>query len=830
MKSSIKFVKTLPHLNEFFIDKTELTIYTNINSPYTYKFLEEITLFKKNEITFNLLVNFLSKTQYQRVEAVSQINEFTIKGDSIVIWPTGYFNPLKLEFFGEDLEKIYSLDINLNKKIEDVDFLCLSSFSLEDKTEVQSVKLYIPKNLDLKNLNLVKIIFSASLLISSSQDFNIISTDFVYAPIYYSRFDILQKEIESFKRNNYNIFINTNKLDYLPMELVEYTHSQRILESKPSKFTIEFLNNVKVVNPAGGFISKDNKLVFLTDRELFGSIFLEKRDENNIDQTNIERLLKQFEGNIEVGDYIVHQDYGVGIYSGLTREEVDQSFLEYLELTYYNNDKLLVPLHQINKITKYIGFSQIPPKLTKLGKGLWESTVKKLKVTTKLLAKELVEHYALREIAKADAIKNSDSLEYLEFCNKFPFNLTLDQKRAVNEIVSDLEKPKPMNRLLIGDVGFGKTEVFIRAAFKIVENGMQVAVLSPTTILTAQHYALFKERFKDSKFKIAYLSRFNSSKQNREIIDKLNEGKIDVVIGTHRLLSSDIKFKKLGLLVIDEEQRFGVKQKEKVKKINYGTHVLNVSATPIPRTLSMALSSIQDISIISEPPKDRKPIHTEIIKDDWNKIVNAISLEVNRGGQVYFVHNQINTIQSIKAKLESMLPGIRFIIGHGQMSGVELDRVMTDFFNKKFDCLIATTIIENGLDLPNVNTMIINDAHKFGLSQLYQLRGRVGRSTKDAFCYLAYSGKSVKDQVLEQNILDPKLKKEMYRKYIERLKAIVENQDLGAGFRVASKDLEIRGSGNLLGEEQSGFIATTGYAMYIQLLAQEIDRIKKMGA
>ena len=280
------------------------------------------------------------------------------------------------------------------------------------------------------------------------------------------------------------------------------------------------------------------------------------------------------------------------------------------------------------------------------------------------------------------------------------------------------------------------------------------------------------------------------------------------------------------MLIVDEEQRFGVKQKEKIKKLNYGVHVLSVSATPIPRTLSMALSSIQEISIISQPPKDRKPVYTEIIKDNWNKAVQAIAKEIERGGQIYFVHNEVNTIQSIKQRLEESLPGVKFIVGHGQMSPAELDRVMTDFFDKKYDCLIATTIIENGLDLPNVNTMIINKADHFGLSQLYQLRGRVGRSTREAYCYLMYSGKTLESQLNEQNISDEKLKKAMYRKYVERLQAIVDNQELGAGFRVASRDLEIRGSGSLLGEQQSGFISTIGYAMYIEMLATEVERLR----
>lgn len=827
MKSPVTFVKTLPHLNSFFIDKEYLTIHTNINSPYTLNFLEDLQVIEKSEINFKKIVDVISKMFIDRVDVISQKNEFSIKGDVISIWPVGFEHPIKMEFFGDEIEKMYFYDENYSRKIDDTDFIVLSNFMLEDKSERGSIKIELSKESSRKQYK--RIIFSNSLLVDKSDEYEIIKTDFIYPNLYYSRFDILEKEIETYISNKYSIFVSTKNIDQISNSLIEYTHLHNLDTIKDSKsiFVKNLLQNRNVTNLPAGFISKELKLVYLTDRELLGSLFLSRPERTKDDSNNIKRLLRQFEGNIEIGDFVVHQDYGIGIYSGLSQEDVDGSTMEYLLLTYASNDQLYVPIHQVDKITKFIGPDNVPPKLTRLGKGNWETAKEKVKKTTQILAKELVEHYALREIAKGTPIKKEDSKDYNKFVDEFKFKETEDQQRAINEIINDLEKPIPMNRLLVGDVGFGKTEVFMRGAFKIVENGGQVAVLAPTTILTSQHASVFKDRFKSFSYRVAYLSRFNTPKENQKIIDDINLGKIDIVIGTHRLLSSDVKFKNLQMLIVDEEQRFGVKQKEKIKKLNYGVHVLGVSATPIPRTLSMALSSIQEISIISQPPKDRKPILTEIIKDNWNKATQAIAKEIDRGGQVYFVHNEVSTIQSIKQRLETLLPGIRFIVGHGQMGASELDRVMTSFFDRQSDCLIATTIIENGLDLPNVNTIIINKADHFGLSQLYQLRGRVGRSTREAYCYLMYSGKTLETQLDEQNISDEKLKKAMYRKYVERLQAIVDNQELGSGFRVASRDLEIRGAGSLLGEQQSGFISSIGYAMYIEMLATEVERLRQ---
>ena len=433
-------------------------------------------------------------------------------------------------------------------------------------------------------------------------------------------------------------------------------------------------------------------------------------------------------------------------------------------------------------------------------------------------------------MAKAQTIPQASSQAFQKFLHEFPYHETADQLRTEKDIYKDLAGDKPMNRLIVGDVGFGKTEMAMRAAYLVAEAGMQVAVLCPTTVLAAQHLKVFTDRFKTTSFKVASMSRFSKA-DNKSIAEGIKAGKTDIVIGTHRLLSTDIEFKKLGLIVIDEEQKFGVKQKEKLKQLEYGAHILTLSATPIPRTLSMALSSIQEVSIIQTPPEGRKQVKTFVAKHDKQKIVNAIAAEVNRDGQVYYLHNRVSTILSVYRQLQLLLPGVRFIYGHGQLEPEILEKTIGDFYNGKYDVLICSTIIENGIDMPNVNTIIIEQAQNFGLGQLYQLRGRVGRGERQAYAYLFYEGEDPgKKEAVGEGELDEKLlkQKRQHQKYKERLKAILELQELGSGFRLASRDLEIRGAGNLLGREQHGNIRYIGYGLYMQLLAGEIERLKSL--
>jgi transcription-repair coupling factor (superfamily II helicase) len=767
------------------------------------KFWQLGTLYDLKQITYSKLLAKLAG--FTRVEKPTQPGEFSIRGDIVSLWPIGYDKPLKLEFFGEQLEQSYTYDELYGRKLREIHKLFLSDYQISEVIDREQITI----SHDITASDTQIIIFTQSLPIHLPENIVVDETDYTFPQLFFNRQDLLIKEVERLIAAKWQVQIYSHHSDQLPNQLKDYL----AVDEKVFGFNIAAIKKL----PAG-FESQRKHQLLLTDREIYGTIHLSQIGEES---SKTLRILKQFEQDIEVGDYIVHEDYGIGIYRGLTQETSSEGLTQdYLLVEYGKGDQLFIPISQVNKLTKFVNDTTFAPVLTRLGKKEWDTMKRKVKKSVGILARELVAHYAQRQVAKAEVIEATDSKAYEEFIAKFPYELTGDQHRSTNEILSDIGQEKPMNRLLIGDVGFGKTEVFLRAAFKACEQGKQVAILCPTTILTAQHYAVALERFKDTKFKIVSLSRFNTPKRNAEIVDDINRGEIDIIIGTHRLLSNDVKFKDLGLLVVDEEQKFGVGQKEKIKKINYGVHVLSVTATPIPRTLSMALSSIHDISIISTAPTNRRQVTTSLVKNDWNQVQSAIITEVERGGQVYFLHNEVKTIQSIVARLGKMLPGVSITYGHGQMPGSKLDHVMTEFYTKKHQVLVATTIIENGLDMPNVNTIIVNKAHKFGLSQLYQLRGRVGRSHLQGYCYLFYEGKD-----LGENTLDEKGEK-ITPTYMQRLETILNSTDLGSGFKIASKDLEIRGAGNLLGKEQSGHINTIGYTLYMRMLSAEIEKLQ----
>jgi transcription-repair coupling factor (superfamily II helicase) len=512
--------------------------------------------------------------------------------------------------------------------------------------------------------------------------------------------------------------------------------------------------------------------------------------------------------DLKVGDYIVHVDHGVGRFHGLQRIPFGPTEREVMQIEYSGGGKLLMPMENLNLIQKYSGGADSQPKLDKLGGTAWARTKDSVKKAMRDMADELLKLYATRQMVQGHAF-SKDSPWQFEFEDAFEFEETEDQESAIDDVKSDMESRKPMDRLLCGDVGYGKTEVAMRAAFKAVMDGKQVVVLAPTTILAYQHYRTFLRRFASFPVTIELMSRYYGAKEQKAILAKLETGEIDVIIGTHRVLSKDIKLKDVGLLVIDEEQRFGVGQKEKLKQMKKAIDVLSMSATPIPRTLHMSLVGIRDISVIETPPKDRLAIQTAVVPFTDDFIREAIEFEVGRGGQIFFVHNRVESIYGMKEYLEKLVPGLKVIVGHGQMEERELERAMLAFIQREYDVLLATTIIENGIDIPACNTILINHAERFGLSQLYQLRGRVGRSDRLAFCYLLVPS----DKILTSDAR-------------KRLAAIQEFSDLGAGFRIAAKDLEIRGSGNILGGEQSGQIAAVGFEMYTRLLEETIREMK----
>lgn len=552
-----------------------------------------------------------------------------------------------------------------------------------------------------------------------------------------------------------------------------------------------------------GFEIPECKLAVISEADIFTSKELKKR-----------KKLPKYKGDkinsftdITVGDYVVHERHGIGIYRGIEKVETEGRLKDYISIEYAKGSKLFVPVEQLEIIGKLSGKEGVKPKLNRLGGTEWEKVRSRVRGHVAEVAKELVDLYAIRETSKGFSF-SEDSQWQKEFEELFPYEETLDQQKAIDDTKRDMESEKIMDRLICGDVGFGKTEVAIRAAFKAVQDNKQVAYLVPTTILAEQHYNTFCQRMKDYPVNIRLLSRFRTPKEIKETLTELKQGMVDIVIGTHRLLSKDVSFKNLGLLVIDEEQRFGVKHKEQIKQMKKNVDVLTLTATPIPRTLHMSLVGLRDISLLEEPPVDRMPIQTYIMEYDIEFVKEAINRELNRNGQVYYVYNRVNTIEDITNKLRSVLPSARIEYAHGQMNERELENIMLNFNRGEIDVLVSTTIIETGLDIPNVNTMIIHDADNFGLSQLYQLRGRVGRSNRSAYAFLLYKRDKMIKEVAEK-----------------RLKAIREFTELGSGYKISMKDLEIRGAGNLLGQEQSGNIEAVGYDLYCKMLNDAVKRL-----
>ena len=517
-----------------------------------------------------------------------------------------------------------------------------------------------------------------------------------------------------------------------------------------------------------------------------------------------------FLAEVNPGDYVVHQEYGIGRFEGLVKLDSTGVEREYLLIRYAGTDRLYIPTDQLDRVTRYIGMGDAVPALSKLGTSEWTRTKARVKENVKDIARDLLRLYSEREaIEKTPYPPDSEQPWLQELEDAFPYEETPDQIQAIEEVKADMERPRPMDRLVCGDVGYGKTEVALRAAFKAVLDQRQVAILVPTTVLALQHYNTFKERLKPFPVRVELLSRFRSEKEQKQVLEDLALGKVDIVIGTHRLLQKDVVFLNLGLLVIDEEQRFGVTHKELLKQLRNEVDVLTMTATPIPRTLHMSLVNVRDMSVIETPPQERLPIRTAIREYDESLIREAILREIDRGGQVFFVHNRVLGIQVIAQKLKRLIPEARIVVGHGQMPEDQLERVMMDFSNGEYDVLVCTTIIENGLDIPNANTIIVNNAALFGLAQLYQLRGRVGRADHQAYAYFLYN-KDTKLTLIQE----------------KRLRTIFEATELGAGFRIAMKDLEIRGAGNLLGAEQSGFMNSVGFDLYTKLLAEAVEEIQ----
>jgi len=601
------------------------------------------------------------------------------------------------------------------------------------------------------------------------------------------------------KNQNFNISEMLRKLDEMGYEKVykvsdpgEFSQQGGIIEIFPinSDFAVrlDFLGNA---------VENIERLPIEIKNEENAKEILKKRLKS-------QKLFSDLKG-LKSGDYVVHLDHGIARFGGI--EKIGNWKLkieDYYVLEYAEQDKLYVPVGLERKLSRYVGFSE--PKISRLGSSLWQKTKKKIKEDAEKFAKELLEIYAKREITKRTPYLPDEEIQK-QFAGTFHYQETPDQLQAIEEIKKDMEKDEPMDRIVCGDVGFGKTEIAARAMIKAVVSDRQVAMISPTTILANQHFQNFKERLKNLPIKIAMLSRLQTKNEQEKIINDIKNGPVDIVVGTHRVLSKDVNFKNLGLLIIDDEQRFGVKQKEKLKQARESLDVMSLSATPIPRTLYMSLSSLKNITLVQTPPEGRQTIKTFIGPWKIESVKNIIEKEVSRSGQVYFLHNRVETIEKIKESMEKLLPKVKFGVAHGKLKEKNLIKIIDDFRNKKIDVLIATTIIENGLDLPNANTLIVDDATRLGLSQAYQIKGRVGRSNVQAFAYFFWPEK-----------LKPLA--------MQRLKALQEAEELGSGYKIALKDLEIRGAGNILGKEQSGSINRVGLNLYCQILSETIEKLK----
>ncbi|MGG1514636.1 transcription-repair coupling factor [Paenibacillus oryzisoli] len=610
---------------------------------------------------------------------------------------------------------------------------------------------------------------------------------------FHGQMNLLKAEMERWKKNGTNVVVLANGEE-------RAERVRRVLQD----YQIEVPEIVEG-NLQTGFEMPSIHLVVITEGEIFTQ---KQRKARKVEKKmeNAERIKSYQE--LKVGDYVVHVNHGIGKYVGIGTLEVGGIHKDYIHLMYAGGDKLSVPIDQIDLIQKYVGSEEKEPKIYKLGGADWARVKNKARSAVKDIADDLIKLYAERQAATGYGF-GKDSSYQNEFEAMFPYDETRDQLRAIEEIKKDMEKARPMDRLLCGDVGYGKTEVAVRAAFKAAIDGKQVAVLVPTTILAQQHYETFRERFSGYPFNVSVLSRFRSKKEQTEVMKGIKKGTVDVVIGTHRLLSQDVQFKDLGLLIVDEEQRFGVSHKEKLKRLKTNVDVLTLTATPIPRTLHMSMLGVRDLSVIETPPENRFPVQTYVVEYGPSLVREAIERELAREGQVYYLYNRVQGITQMADQISMMIPDARVTVAHGQMGEQELEKTILDFLDGEYDVLVSTSIIETGVDIPNVNTLIVHDADKMGLSQLYQLRGRVGRSNRIAYAYFTYQRDKVLTEVAEK-----------------RLQAIKEFTELGSGFKIAMRDLSIRGAGNLLGAEQHGFIASVGFDLYSQMLAEEIAKLK----
>lgn len=819
--------------------------------PAAIKFKANSLTLKVNQVcNLSKICDFLVRCGYKRDDLVANPGEFALRGDILDIYPINIAYPYRIEFFDDEIDNIRTFnpvsqrtkdsltevviepaDDQLDKLYQNEDYTTILDYLTESGIicfdDIRAIRQNIVQ-IDARNRDYLANETSTNIK-NSRLDFTSIFNQIVQAKIYSSLFQVsvndlkIDQLLNLHTREPQQFF---SQMSLIKNELSVYELQQQtviiqadnLVRAKQIKSTfadygiditiaaenklIPNKRQIIVDNFNQGFVLPRISLIYLTEHDLFNR------------QLHIHKKIKSLENAQQIrsyqelnpGDYVVHINHGIGIFEGIKTLESNGKKGDYITITYRNHDQLFVPADQLGVVQKYVASDGKIPKINKLGGNEWAKTKCRVQEKIEDIADELLAIYAHRATEKGFAFLPDDELQR-DFEASFPYLETPDQIKAIREIKLDMQKEKPMDRLLVGDVGFGKTEVALRAAFKAIDSGKQVAFLVPTTILAEQHYATMLERFKDFPVNVAMLCRFQTEKEADEIATNLSNGKIDIVVGTHRILSRDIKFKNLGLLIIDEEQRFGVKHKEKLKKLKNNIDVLTLTATPIPRTLHMSMIGMRDLSVMETPPANRYPIQTYVTEETPNIVREACLRELARNGQIFFLHNKIQDIDQKVSYLSQLIPEARIEYIHGRMSERQLEDIMLRFTQKKFDILVTTTIIETGVDLPNVNTLLVENADTYGLSQLYQLRGRIGRSSRLAYAYFLYKRDKVLTEVSEK-----------------RLNAIRDFTALGSGFKIAMRDLSIRGAGNILGKQQHGFIDSVGYDLYAQMLDQTIKQ------
>ena len=800
-----------------------------------------------DKISIDFINEVLFEYEFKRVDFITEPGEFSVRGGIVDVFSFSNDNPYRIEFFGDEVESIRSFDVATQLSIEKqkkitiipnvenkvfqenresfLDYISEKTVIFIQNTEdfldqldkqfakaeevfaklSQEIKRSTPEQLFLNQTEFIKRALDFSIVELSSKPIFRTTKKFEFhiqpQPSFNKQFDLLLNNLSDNHFNGYKNYLFCSndaqaKRFHDIFETLDEANSENI---RKQYHTI-------VLPLYQGFIDEENQITCYTDHQIFERYHKFSIKNGYSKKQNI--TLKELT-TLSVGDYVTHIDHGIGRFGGLQKIQVEGKTQEAIKLVYADNDIVYVSIHSLHKISKYNGKDGTPPKIYKLGSNAWKILKQKTKARVKHIAFNLIQLYAKRRLEKGFQFA-PDSYLQNELESSFIYEDTPDQTKSTQEVKADMESDRPMDRLVCGDVGFGKTEVAIRAAFKAVDNSKQVAILVPTTILAYQHYRTFTERLKDMPVSIGYLNRFRTAKQKAETLKDLAEGKLDIVIGTHQLVNKNVVFKDLGLLIVDEEQKFGVNVKDKLKTIAANVDTLTLTATPIPRTLQFSLMAARDLSVITTPPPNRYPIETNVVGFSEELIRDAISYEIQRNGQVFFINNRIENIKEVAGMIQRLVPNARVGIGHGQMEGKKLEELMLAFMNGEFDVLVATTIIESGLDVPNANTIFINNANNFGLSDLHQMRGRVGRSNKKAFCYFICPPYSA-----------------MTDDARKRIQALEQFSELGSGFNIAMKDLEIRGAGDLLGGEQSGFINEIGFDTYQKIMNEAIDELKE---